>query len=83
MENFFSQIRGLGGSDTHPDRLQVLQRAKLQLLTKSAELIVPQTNPNVIIQDDAVFITAGVADGNEDLLPEVMMDSEFDEEETL
>ena len=43
----------------------------------------PQTNPNVIIQDDATFVTAGVADGNEDLLPEVMMDSEFDEEETL
>ena len=44
----------------------------------------PQTNPNVIIQDDATtFITTGVADGNEDLLPEVMLDSEFDEEETL
>ena len=47
VENYFSSIRGLGGPNEHPDRLQVYERAKIKLLALEADHIVPINKPSV------------------------------------
>ena len=55
-ENFFSQLRGLGGPDTHPDRIQVLQRAKMRLMIKDSESIVFSAGQSVEDEEMDAFI---------------------------
>ena len=88
VENFFSCIRGLSsGPDTHPDRLQALQRARIRLLCTETDHIIPVSKPSVAAENldsyvpiDTSFVTTGMATGNEDLLA---VFEEFVEEENL
>ncbi len=45
LENFFSQLRGLGGQNVHPTAVDAMQRIRLILIGENAEDLV--SNPAV------------------------------------
>jgi hypothetical protein len=66
VENFFSQIRGLGGGYNHPGPVEILNRTRLLMITHS-ETTAKFTIEKAPVQfsddaaDDHHFVTAGVA----------------------
>ena len=73
-ENFFSQLRTMTGPDNHPDRVEVLNRAKIRLLEKDQDFYLTSRGQSVETDDlDSIlevgtFPTSGMAEGNEDVL---------------
>ena len=57
VENMFSCLRGLGGNNKDPDRIQALQRAKIRMLCSDAEHIVPIRNPSVENTGEDRYVT--------------------------
>ena len=51
VENLFSSLRRLGGSDKNPDLLQSLRRAKMLILSKDEKGIVPIRKPSVEVEE--------------------------------
>ena len=50
VENLFSSLRRLGGTNNNPDLLQALQRAKMVILSKDEKGIIPVSKPSVEIE---------------------------------
>ena len=50
LENFFSRVRALGGTNTHPTTVQFIHRVKHLIVGKSSDLVI-QTAP-VEMEDD-------------------------------
>ena len=76
MYAFFS---GMGGSNNNPDRLEAFQRAKIRMLSKDVDHIVPIENPNVEALTDEEFVTANLQGGRASNQRRV--DREFNEEQ--
>ena len=72
-------FRGMGGSNNNPDRLEALQRAKIRMLSKDGDHIVPIKNPNVEAVGDEEFVTGNMQGGRVDVQRRV--DREFYEEQ--
>jgi hypothetical protein len=56
LENFFSRLRGIGGSNSHPSPVEVGQRIKILMLGKNSEILVK--NPSVEVEEEEDFLTA-------------------------
>ena len=52
LENFFSRIRALGGTNTHPTTVQFIHRIKHLIVGKSSDLVV-QTSVVQMEEDDS------------------------------
>ena len=52
LENFFSQIRGMGGSNTHPSSVEFINRLRKLCLMKDVQLVTE--GPNVLIDDTVI-----------------------------
>ena len=79
VENIFSCIRGLGGPNNNPDRLEAMQRVKIRMLSSNVDHIVPVTNPNVEAVTNEQFVTANLQGGRSNV--QRRADREFLEEQ--
>ena len=50
LENFFSRVRALGGTNTHPTTVQLVHRMKHLIIGKSSDLVI--TTAPVDMEDD-------------------------------
>ena len=79
VENIFSCIRGLGGPNNNPDRLEAMQRAKIRMLSTNVDHIVPISNPNVEAVTNEQFVTENLQGGRGNI--QRWVDREFLEEQ--
>jgi len=63
LENVFSQIRALGGNNSHPNSVDTINRIRTLCLSKNVHAIVSDTTPIEIDADaDSQFVTADLID---------------------
>ena len=60
LENFFSQVRALGGNNSHPSTVETINRIRTLCLTKNVKSIV--NNSVVEMQDDDEFLSVNLID---------------------
>lgn len=82
-ENFFTSLRGLGGSNTHPDVVQAMQRVKIRLLcSENGDCIVPVQRPTVEPENLDEYVPMALSRGQK-LETKKFVTDEFEEEEAV